>query len=102
MGKPEGEVRIRCVDANTYRKFSIADDEPGIGGKCHERILQIVQTLAPRDELGSTGIGSSIVKKIVGLHGGEVWVESEVGKGSTFFFTLLKGAGEGSNPHIRR
>ena len=90
MDRPEGEVRIRCVDADTHWKFSIADNGPGIDEKYHEKIFQIFQTLAPRDEDEGTGIGLSIVKKIVETHGGKVWVESEVGKGSTFFFTLPK------------
>ena len=88
--KPKGEVRIRCVDADTHWRFSIADNGPGIDEKYHEKIFQIFKTLAPRDEHESTGVGLSIVKKIVEIHGGKVWVESEVGKGSTFFFTLPK------------
>ncbi len=48
------------------------------------------QTLAPRDERESTGIGLAVVKKIVELCGGTIWVESNVGQGTTFFFTLPK------------
>jgi len=48
------------------------------------------QTLAPRDERESTGIGLAVVKKIVELCGGTIWVESSVGEGTTFFFTLPK------------
>ena len=90
MDKPEGEIRIGCVDEDTHWKFSVADNGPGIDEKYHEKIFQIFQTLVSRDEHESTGVGLSIVKKIVEFHGGKVWVESEVGKGSAFFFTLPK------------
>jgi signal transduction histidine kinase len=48
------------------------------------------QTLTPRDEFESTGIGLTVVKKIIEMYGGRILVESEVGKGTTFFFTLPK------------
>ena len=54
--------------------------------------VQIFQILTARDQLESTGIGLTLVKKIVESYGGEVWVESTVGEGSTFAFTLLKGS----------
>jgi signal transduction histidine kinase len=69
----------------------VKDTGPGIDMKHFDRIFQIFQTLNPRDEVESTGIGLSIVKKVVELHNGRVWLESEMGKGSSFFFTLPKG-----------
>jgi signal transduction histidine kinase len=48
------------------------------------------QTLSPRDKAGSTGIGLAIVKKIAEMNGGTAWVESEIGNGSTFYFTFAK------------
>ena len=72
------------------RKFSIADNGPGIEKKHWERIFKIFQTLAPRDEFESTGIGLTVVKKIVELYDGKIWLESEVGKGTTFLFTFPK------------
>jgi len=91
MNKPEGKIKISCRKEGEYWEFSVADNGPGIEEKYFEKIFQIFQTLKPRDEVESTGIGLSIVKKIVEMYGGKVWVESKVGCGSTFFFTLPDG-----------
>lgn len=90
MDKPQGRIKVGCVEENGFWKFSVADNGPGIEEKYFEKIFQIFQTLSPRDEVESTGIGLSLVKKIVEMYGGKVWVESKPGKGSTFFFTLPK------------
>ena len=90
LDKPQGTITIRCEDAGADWRFSVADNGPGIDPKYHDKIFRIFQTLKPRDELESTGIGLSIVKKIVEVWGGKIWVESEMGKGSTFLFTLPK------------
>jgi len=88
MDKPQGQIKISCVEENGFWKFSVADNGPGIEEKHFERIFKIFQVLSSRDEYESTGVGLTIIKKIVELYGGSVWVESEVGNGSTFFFTL--------------
>jgi signal transduction histidine kinase len=93
MDKPQGEIRVGCVEEGDFWKFHVADNGPGIEEKHFERIFRIFQTLAPKDEYESTGVGLSLVKKIVEMYGGRVWVESEVGKGSTFLFTLPKQTG---------
>ncbi len=90
MDKPRGHVEIRCRDLDDAWEFAVSDNGPGIEAKYFEKIFQMFQTLAPRDQRESTGIGLPIVKKIVELYGGSVWVESEVGQGSTFFFTFPK------------
>lgn len=90
MDKPDGQIKICCVEENGFWKFSIADNGPGIEEKYFEKVFKIFQTLSPRDEFESTGIGLTVVKKIVKMYEGDVWVESEPGKGSTFFFTLPK------------
>jgi light-regulated signal transduction histidine kinase (bacteriophytochrome) len=90
MDKPQGQITIGCVEENGFWKFSVADNGPGIEEKYFEKIFQIFQTLSPRDEFESTGVGLSVVKKIVELFGGKIWVESKPGEGSTFFFTLPK------------
>ena len=92
MDKPEGRIRIGCVAAGKKWKFSVADNGPGIEERHFERIFQLFQTLAPRDRVESTGVGLSLVKKIIELYGGEAWVESKLGEGSTFFFTLPRTA----------
>ncbi len=88
MDKPEGEIRINCCDLDGLWKFSISDNGPGIKQQHFEKIFQLFQTLAPRDRVESSGVGLALVRKIVEMYGGHVWVESTVGKGSTFFFTL--------------
>ncbi len=101
MDKPEGLIKVSCAEEGEFWKFSIADNGPGIERKHWERIFKIFQTLAPRDEFESTGIGLTVVKKIVDLYDGKIWLESEVGKGTTFFFTFPKaGAPEPSAEEV--
>lgn len=90
MDKPAGLIQINWSDTGTLWRFQVADNGPGIEARYHEKIFQIFQTLRPRDEEENTGIGLSIVKKIVELYGGRIWVESTPGQGSTFIFTLPK------------
>ena len=91
MDKPQGEIHIGCVAAADFWKFGVTDNGPGIEEKHFERIFRIFQTLAPKDEYESTGVGLTLAKKIVEMYGGKIWVESEVGQGSTFFFTFPQG-----------
>ncbi len=88
MDKPAGRVRVDCVEQQHVLAFSVADNGPGIEERHFERIFQLFQTLTPRDQVESTGVGLALVKKIVEMYGGRVWVESQIGTGSTFFFTL--------------
>ena len=97
IDKPEGLAGITCRDDNEAWTFSVTDNGPGIEEKYFEKIFKIFQTLAPRDEYESTGIGLTVVKKIVELNGGTIWVESKVGQGSTFSFTLPKSKCEVKN-----
>lgn len=90
MDKPNGDIAVSCEDVNGHWRFSVADNGPGIEEKHFKKIFQIFQTLQARDEMESTGVGLSLVKRIVEMYGGEVWVESTVGEGSSFFFTLPK------------
>ena len=90
MDKPVGKIKVNCADDGCFWKFSVTDNGPGINHRYFEKIFKIFQTLSPCDGIESTGIGLSIVKKLVELNNGKVWVESDVGQGSTFFFTLPK------------
>jgi len=97
MDKSQGQIRIGCVEEDGCWKFSVADNGPGIEERHFEKIFQIFQTLSPRDELESTGLGLTLVKKIVEMYGGQIWIESKMGEGSTFFFTLPKQKVGGKN-----
>jgi PAS domain S-box-containing protein len=90
MDKPVGEIRVGCVEDGRFWRFSVADNGPGIEDKHFDRIFKLFQTLAPRDEFESTGVGLALVKKIVEMYGGRIWVESKVGEGSTFLFTFVR------------
>jgi PAS domain S-box-containing protein len=88
MDKPQGHIKVDCTEEDRFWKFSIADNGCGIDEKYFDKIFKMFQTLNRRDEIESTGIGLSTVKKIVENLGGGIWVESRVGHGATFFFTL--------------
>lgn len=92
MNKPAGQVKVACAEQEDAWLFSVTDNGPGIDEMHFERIFQMFQTLAQRKGVESTGVGLAIVKKLVEMNGGQVWVESKVGEGSTFFFTVPKQA----------
>ena len=75
-------------DKHGFWEFCIKDNGVGIPKKYHKKIFEIFQSAS--DDKKSTGIGLSIVKKIIDRYNGEVWVESEEGKGTDFYFTLEK------------
>jgi signal transduction histidine kinase len=88
--RSDPHVRIGVVDQGEWFEFFVSDNGPGIAPEFHERIWTIFQTLEPRDMVEGTGMGLSIVKKIVESKGGRTWVESERGAGATFRFTWPK------------
>ncbi len=90
MDKPEGFIKIGCTEEDGFWRFSVSDNGPGIEEQHFEKIFKIFQTLQARDQFESTGVGLTLVKKIVELYGGLVWLTSKFGEGTTFFFTLPK------------
>jgi signal transduction histidine kinase len=84
--KPQGLVQIYCTGKDQYFEFTVEDNGPGIPAESHETIFVIFHTLQSRDKFESTGIGLTIVKRILEENGGRIWVESEPGKGSKFRF----------------
>ena len=90
MDKAEGLIRVGCTWTGETWEFYVADNGPGIEEVYFKKIFQMFQTLNNRDEFESTGVGLSIVKKVVEIYGGEIKVESHVGEGTSFRFTLPK------------
>ena len=88
--KEKGLVEISCKDLETHWEFCISDNGPGIQPKYHEKIFQIFQTLQKRDDFESTGIGLTIVSKIIKNNFGEIRIDSAQGKGAKFYFTIKK------------
>ncbi len=86
-------IEIDCVDRNNYYQFSVRDNGIGIDPADHQRIFEVFQKCEKKlQDNNGTGVGLTIVKKIVEHHGGTVWVESKLDKGATFYFTLPKPA----------
>ncbi len=86
--KEIGNIKISYEQTGRFHQFSVADDGPGIEPEYHEKIFVIFQTLVSKDKMESTGVGLAIVKKIIEEQGGEIWLNSSPGEGSTFTFTL--------------
>ncbi len=90
IDKPAGRVEVGFDDAGEYWRFWVRDNGPGIKPEDQERIFGLFQTGQPREAVDSTGIGLAVVKRVVTMFGGRVWVESTPGAGATFYFTWPK------------
>jgi PAS domain S-box-containing protein len=83
-------VEINAVENKKEWRLSIKDNGIGIDPQFHDKIFIIFQRLHNKDQYGGTGIGLSIAKKHVEFLGGRIWLESAVGEGTTFYFTIPK------------
>ena len=82
------EIKISAEKRPDEWLFSVKDNGIGIDKKYHEKVFVIFKQLHSKAMFHGTGIGLAVVKKIVERHGGSIWFESELGKGTTFYFTL--------------
>ena len=88
MEEPDGKVSIGSVLHNNNVEFYIEDNGPGINPDHFDRVFKIFQTLHARDNLESTGIGLTIVKKIIELNGGRVWLDKKATDGTCIRFSI--------------
>jgi PAS domain S-box-containing protein len=88
--RTDGSIRVSSQDLGDFYEFIVADDGPGIAPEYHDKIFMIFQTVNPQKNVDSSGVGLSIVKKIVETEEGTIRLESQIGKGTTFYFTWPK------------
>jgi PAS domain S-box-containing protein len=88
--KPLGKIGCHYKSVSGFHQFSIKDNGPGIAEEYHKKVFKVFQTIEARDVKESTGIGLSIVKKIIEEIGGTIHIESEQNKGCSFIFTVPK------------
>ena len=91
------EVRIGCSEKEGFYEFYVRDNGIGISGDYYDKIFIIFQQLHTKDKYPGTGIGLSVCKKVAEHHSGEIRVESELGKGTTFYFTISSSLKEKNN-----
>jgi PAS domain S-box-containing protein len=86
----DGSIQISGQECGDFYEFGVTDDGPGIAPASHAKIFIIFQTVNPQNRANSTGIGLAIVKKIIEAEGGTIRLESELGRGTSFYFTWPK------------
>ena len=83
-------ISIGCSDDELFYKFFIKDNGIGFRAQDRNRVFVLFNRLRNKRNVSGSGVGLAIVKKIIVGHGGEIWVESRMHRGSTFYFTLPK------------
>lgn len=86
----DGNIRVSAEDRGDVYEFAVTDDGPGIAPEDCDRMFVIFQARNPQNRPDSTGIGLAIVKKIIESEGGTIRLESQLGQGTTFYFTWVK------------
>jgi len=86
--KPQPDVVVTCKTEGDQHVFAVRDNGIGIKKEHRERIFEVFQRLHSKEKFEGAGAGLTIARKIVEAHGGKIWVESKVGKGSTFLYSL--------------
>jgi PAS domain S-box-containing protein len=87
-GKHDPEIKVTAENTPEHWLFQVQDNGIGIASKHKDRVFNIFERLHSREEYAGTGIGLAVCKKIVERHGGKIWIESELGEGTIFFFTI--------------
>ncbi len=93
------KIEIGYEDSGAFHQFYVRDNGIGIDPKYQQAVFEIFQRLKDTEGEQGTGLGLAIVERIVNNHGGRVWVDSEKGKGATFYFTLPKAPDPVRQPH---
>jgi len=86
QASPLIKIGLHGINDKQYPIFFVSDNGIGIEQKYHEKIFGLFDKLDPTAE--GTGVGLTLVKRIIEVHGGKIWVESKPGNGTTFYFTL--------------
>ena len=94
---PKIIIQAKSIDDNRWL-FSVSDNGIGIKAEYFDRIFKIFRRLHTHREFAGTGVGLALCRKIVERHGGKIWVESELGEGTTFFFTMVRDPSNLSQP----
>lgn len=97
--RPDPRIEVRATDEGDGYHFEVQDNGRGIPAKFHELIWQVFTRVESTDSVEGAGIGLSVVRKLVEMHGGRVWVESTVKQGSTFHFIWPKQSARSLETH---